>query len=217
GAGQYHERDRAGDREPRAAARSQVHHGRARHQRQRRLGDLRRHAQPDRPRELPPGVPGGLRRQVLLSTSPTGESRPTGTARRIDMAATTLQARSTRSKTPRRIQESRSDRIFTVVNYIVLTLLLLVILYPLIFIASASISDPDAVSSGRVWLWPVDINFNGYVTIFNHKPLVRGFANALFYVAVGTTLNLTLTLLAAYPLSRRDLVGRHWFMLLFVF
>ncbi|REF37196.1 carbohydrate ABC transporter permease [Thermasporomyces composti] len=133
------------------------------------------------------------------------------------MAATTLQARSTRSKTPRRIQESRSDRIFTVVNYIVLTLLLLVILYPLIFIASASISDPDAVSSGRVWLWPVDINFNGYETIFNHKPIVRGFANSLFYVAVGTTLNLTLTLLAAYPLSRRDLVGRHWFMLLFVF
>jgi multiple sugar transport system permease protein/putative aldouronate transport system permease protein len=133
------------------------------------------------------------------------------------MAATTLQARSTRTDTPRRIREARSDRIFTIVNYILLTVLLLTILYPLVFILSASISDPKAVSSGQVWFWPVDIDLSGYKAILEHKPIVRGFVNSLFYVLAGTSINVTLTLLAAYPLSRRDLVGRNWFMMLFVF
>ncbi|HEY8457822.1 MAG TPA: carbohydrate ABC transporter permease [Actinopolymorphaceae bacterium] len=125
--------------------------------------------------------------------------------------------RKDRTRRPTRIRESRSDQFFMIVTYVVLTLFLLAVLYPLIFIVSASVSDPLAVSSGQVWLWPVDLNFNGYEEILKHKPIVRGFANSLFYVVVGTLVNVTLTLLAAYPLSRRDLVGRNWFMMLFVF
>jgi putative aldouronate transport system permease protein len=116
-----------------------------------------------------------------------------------------------------RIKETRSDQIFTIANYIVLTLFLLAVLYPLIFILSASMSDPLAVSAGRVWLWPVDINFSGYQAVVEYNTIVRGFLNSVFYAGVGTLVNVTLTLLAAYPLSRRDLWGRNWFMLLFVF
>jgi putative aldouronate transport system permease protein len=115
------------------------------------------------------------------------------------------------------IRETRSDRIFTISNYIILTLFLLTILYPLVYIVSASMSAPQAVSSGRVWLWPVDLNFAGYEAIFQYRSIMTGFLNSLFYATVGTAINVTFTLLAAYPLSRRDLFGRNWFMLLFVF
>ena len=115
------------------------------------------------------------------------------------------------------IQETRSDRIFNVVNYLLLGMFLLAVLYPLVYILSASLSDPVAVSSGRVWLWPVDINMNGYQTILEYNSIVRGFLNSVFYATVGTTINVTLTLLAAYPLSRRDLFGRNGFMFVFVF
>ncbi|MEQ7011407.1 carbohydrate ABC transporter permease, partial [Actinopolymorpha sp. B17G11] len=114
-------------------------------------------------------------------------------------------------------RETRSDRIFTISNYVVLTLFLLAVLYPLVFILSASMSDPLAVSSGRVWLWPVDFNFTGYQAVVEYRSIVRGFLNSVFYAGFGTFVNVTLTLLAAYPLSRRDLYGRNWFMLLFVF
>lgn len=116
-----------------------------------------------------------------------------------------------------RIRETRSDQIFIIANYVVLTLFLLAVLYPLVFILSASMSDPIAVSSGQVWLWPVDFNFTGYQAVFEYRSIVRGFLNSVFYAGVGTFVNVTLTLLAAYPLSRRDLFGRNWFMLLFVF
>ncbi|MEQ7122876.1 carbohydrate ABC transporter permease, partial [Actinopolymorpha sp. B11F2] len=102
-----------------------------------------------------------------------------------------------------RIRETRSDRIFTISNYVVLTLFLLAVLYPLVFILSASMSDPLAVSSGRVWLWPVDFNFTGYQAVVEYRSIVRGFLNSVFYAGVGTFVNVTLTLLAAYPLSRR--------------
>ncbi|WP_020573790.1 carbohydrate ABC transporter permease [Actinopolymorpha alba] len=115
------------------------------------------------------------------------------------------------------IKETRTDRIFNACNYVILGLFLIAVLYPLLYILSASFSDPQAVLSGRVWLWPVDVNLNGYRAIFEYQSIVRGFLNSLFYAGVGTLVNVTLTLLAAYPLSRRDLFGRNSFMLLFVF
>lgn len=115
------------------------------------------------------------------------------------------------------IRDTRSDRAFTIGNYIALSLILLLVLYPLVFVVSASMSDPTAVSAGRVWLWPVELNFNAYKTIFQYRSIVTGFLNSLFYATVGTTVNVILTLLAAYPLSRRDLYGRNWVMMMFVF
>lgn len=115
------------------------------------------------------------------------------------------------------VKEPRQDKAFNVVNYIILSIFLLVILYPLVFIVSASISDPIAVSSGEVWLWPVDITFTGYEAIINYKTIVSGFLNSLFYAGVGTTINVILTMLAAYPMSRRDLYGRNALMFFFAF
>ncbi|MGW0231060.1 carbohydrate ABC transporter permease [Actinopolymorpha singaporensis] len=115
------------------------------------------------------------------------------------------------------LKETRSDRIFNVCNIAVLGLFLVAVLYPLVYILSASFSSAQAISSGQVWLWPVDFNLEGYKAIFEYKSIVTGFLNSVFYAVVGTLINVTMTLLAAYPLSRRDLYGRNGFMFLFVF
>ncbi|MDQ0973639.1 carbohydrate ABC transporter permease [Neobacillus sp. NPDC093182] len=116
-----------------------------------------------------------------------------------------------------KIGESRGDRIFTVCNYIFLSLLVLSVLYPLIYVLSASLSSTNAVASGRVWLFPVEFSLLGYKTIFEYSKIWVGYGNSLFYMIVGTTVNVILTILAAYPLSRRDFYGRGIFMFLFVF
>ncbi|WP_419955503.1 carbohydrate ABC transporter permease [Neobacillus niacini] len=115
------------------------------------------------------------------------------------------------------IKETKSDRIFTIVNYSVLSLLLVVFLYPLIYIVSASFSSTEAVLSGKVWLWPVDFSLEGYKAVFDYKLIWTGYANSIFYTVVGTLINIGMTILAAYPLSRDEFFGRKFFMLLFLF
>jgi putative aldouronate transport system permease protein len=110
-----------------------------------------------------------------------------------------------------------SDRAFTIVNYGVLLLFLIAVAYPLIFVFSASFSDPKAVISGDMWLWPVGATLDGYRAVFHNNRIVVGFQNSLFYTVVGTLASVILTILAAYPLSRKDLAGRNFIMFLFVF
>lgn len=117
----------------------------------------------------------------------------------------------------RGIRESRGDQVFTIINYAILTIVLLVVLYPLIYIVSASFSNPRAVTSGQVWLWPVEPTLAGYEAVFKHKYLMSGFGNSVFYTVVGTIINVILTVLAAYPLSRPDLPFRRTITFLFYF
>jgi multiple sugar transport system permease protein/putative aldouronate transport system permease protein len=115
------------------------------------------------------------------------------------------------------IRDTHGDRIFNAVNFVVLSVYLLIILYPLVYIVSASFSSPAAVTSGLVRLWPVDPTTIAYETIFKDPAIVRGFLNSVFYAVAGTAVNVVLTLLAAYPLSRPDLRGRGWIMFFFFF
>lgn len=115
-----------------------------------------------------------------------------------------------------RIRDARSDRIFTAWTGIVLALLTLSVLYPLIYVVSASFSNPHAVNGGKMWLWPVQVTVDGYRTVFQYHEIVTGFLNSLFYAVVGAFISVSLTLLAAYPLSRRDLVGRTPIMIFFL-
>jgi putative aldouronate transport system permease protein len=115
------------------------------------------------------------------------------------------------------IRDTGGDRFFNAVTYGILALFLLVILYPLIYIVSSSISDPDAVTSGQVWLWPVEPTLIAYQRIFREPALINGFLNSIFYTVVGTAINVVLTILAGYPLSRKDLPGRGVILFLFLF
>jgi putative aldouronate transport system permease protein len=120
-------------------------------------------------------------------------------------------------KSSNTIYETTSDRIFDVINTILLTLALIIVIYPLIFIVSSSLSTSEAVIAGAVWLWPVGWDTAGYEAVFNHKNIVSGFANSFLYMTTGTILNVILTIMAAYPLSRRDFIGRGFWMFVFTF
>ncbi|WP_145945522.1 carbohydrate ABC transporter permease [Paenibacillus sp. Y412MC10] len=118
---------------------------------------------------------------------------------------------------PSIMKEARADQWFTLLNYAVLSIILIVVLYPLVFVVSASFSSSTAVLSGRVWLWPVEPTLEGYRAVFKNAMVVKGFLNTMFYTVAGTGINLVFSVMAAYPLSRKDFRGRNGFMLLFVF
>jgi putative aldouronate transport system permease protein len=114
-------------------------------------------------------------------------------------------------------QMSLQDRLFTAATYVLLGFIFLIVAYPLIFIVSASFSSPTAIISGRMWLWPVEPTLSGYKAVFEHKRILYGFMNSLFYAGLGTLINVTLTIMAAYPMSRKDFAARNVLMVLFVF
>lgn len=110
----------------------------------------------------------------------------------------------------------KSNKLFDVTNIVLLTIIVLLCAYPLWFIIIASISNPDLVNTGKVWLWPRDISFTGYKNLFNDPRIMRGYFNTILYTAGGTILNLFVTLPAAYALSRKDFVGRKFFNIMFL-
>ena len=116
-----------------------------------------------------------------------------------------------------KISETRADRVFDVMNYVILTICLLIVAYPLYFIVIASISDPVDVNAGKVFLYTVKVTLDGYRRILEYDSFFTGYRNTLMYTLVGTTVNMALTVPAAYALSRKDLVGRNFFMMLITF
>jgi multiple sugar transport system permease protein/putative aldouronate transport system permease protein len=116
-----------------------------------------------------------------------------------------------------KMKETRQDKIFSVINRIFLGICILIIVYPLIYIISSSFSDPNAVLAGRVILWPVDFSLAGYKAVFQYNRIWTGYANSIYYAGLGTLINVILTIMAAYPLSRKDFNGRNILMFLFTF
>ncbi|WP_449600621.1 carbohydrate ABC transporter permease [Paenibacillus sp. Marseille-Q9583] len=116
-----------------------------------------------------------------------------------------------------KIKESTGDKLFLTTIYILLSLVVIAVIYPLIFIISSSISSPAAVTSGRVWLWPVDISFKGFEVLLNTPEIITGYGNSIFYTAAGTFISVVLTIMIAYPLSRRGFFGRNTLMMIITF
>lgn len=117
----------------------------------------------------------------------------------------------------RKISETRADRVFDVMNYLILTICLLLVAYPLYFVVIASISDPVDVNAGKVILYPVKATMDGYRRILEYDSFFSGYRNTLLYTGLGTLVNMLITVPAAYALSRKDLVGRNFFMMLITF
>ncbi|MCI8929127.1 MAG: carbohydrate ABC transporter permease [Lachnospiraceae bacterium] len=116
-----------------------------------------------------------------------------------------------------RISASRDDLVYYIISGFIMSVLLVMALYPMVFVLSASFSSGDAVSSGKVILWPVELNLEGYKTVFRNNDILRAYWNTLLYTAAGTLINVSMALITAYPLSRRDLRGRGFLMLIFTF
>ena len=117
----------------------------------------------------------------------------------------------------KKIKNSYHDIIFNVIVYGLAAATLLIVLYPLYFVVIASFSDPSAVASGQIWLVPKGFTLDGYTELLKHNEIWRGYKNTILYTIVGTFVGLAVNIPAAYALSRKDLVGKKFFMLMFVF
>ena len=114
-----------------------------------------------------------------------------------------------------RIRYSTEDRVFSLVAYSLATFALIITLYPLIYCVSASLSNPMEVVKGNVLLFPKDLTLIAYQAVAKNKSMLTGYANTIFYTALGTAINLIMTIAAAYPLSKRDFRGRNGITFLF--
>lgn len=104
----------------------------------------------------------------------------------------------------RRIGRCRSDVIYDTILFILLSLVFLVVAYPLYFVIISSVSDPIAVSNGEVTFYPIGFTLDGYREVFKTNTVVRGFLNSLLYTVCGVSVNLLVTLPTGYALSRKD-------------
>lgn len=109
----------------------------------------------------------------------------------------------------------KGERALDVLNYILITIILLIIAYPLIYVVSASFSDPNMVASGKMWLLPKGFTLEGYQRVFQEKEIWTGYANTIYYTVVGTLISVILTMVCAYPLSRKDFKARNVFTVFF--
>lgn len=115
------------------------------------------------------------------------------------------------------VKRTRTDKWLDFINAAALTVVILLILYPLVFVVVASLSDPVAIYNDPLRLWPAKINLESYKAVFENKDIWRGFGNSVMYTVVGTLINIVMTTLAAYPLSRRRFYGKSLFTFFFVF
>lgn len=123
----------------------------------------------------------------------------------------------TRSTRRLRIQLRTGDRVFYFLVNLFALFMFVVVLYPLIYVVSSSFSSPDAVLSGKVVFLPVEFSLEGYKTVFGYQDVLTGYMNTILYTVLGTTINIIMTLICAYPLARKTLPFRNFFMFLFTF
>lgn len=122
-----------------------------------------------------------------------------------------------RTRSVLKLKDFTNDRVFDVAVNLVVFGILLAVMYPLYFVVIASVSDPDAVNSGRVLLFPVKIGFQGYRHILGDNRIWLGYRNTILYAVIGTLVGLVTTLPGAYALSRTDLRGGSIIMKLMIF
>lgn len=117
----------------------------------------------------------------------------------------------------RKMKTSLEDKIYYFIIYAISFILLVTVLYPMIFIMSASFSSPNAVSTGQVTFLPVEPSIEGYTAVFKDARIPMGYRNTIFYTVFGTLINVFMTLICAYPLARKRLPHRGAITFFFTF
>lgn len=105
--------------------------------------------------------------------------------------------------------KKKNDAIFQSIVYILTGLICIITIYPLIYVISASFSDPARILGGDVVLWPVDFTLNAYQRVFSSSDILTGYRNTIIYTFFGTIVNMFFTIICAYPLSLPDLKGKN--------
>ncbi len=116
-----------------------------------------------------------------------------------------------------KIKQTWDNRLFYILDTVFLYFMILVVILPLMHVVSVSLSSPGAVSAGRVLIFPVDLNFNAYGTLVRTQSIITGMLNTIYYTFMGTVLNIFVTIICAYPLSRKNLPGKKFLLWIFTF
>ena len=120
-------------------------------------------------------------------------------------------------KTQNRLKETKGDKVFNVINIVLLTGLTLIMIYPLYFTVIASLSDIVKVNNGEVFFWPKGFQTEAYVNVFSNSTIWTGYRNSIAYTVLGTLYNVGMTISCSYALSRPGLKGKAVLNLFFVF
>lgn len=116
-----------------------------------------------------------------------------------------------------RMIRGRADVAMDIVVYVIMILMSIIFLYPVVYAIANSFSGADAVLRREVWLWPVDFTLQSYKLVMEHQYVLPAYWNTILYTVLGTAYSLVLTVLGAYPMSRRYLPFRNLFMLVIAF
>ena len=116
-----------------------------------------------------------------------------------------------------RIQHAKSDQIFFTLTYLVMFVLLVIVLYPMLYIVACSFSDRMAVLSGRVTIFPINFSLEGYKTVFRYPDILSGYGNTIFYTVAGTLLNVCMSMICAFPLAQKGWPLKKSIMMVFTF
>ena len=107
-----------------------------------------------------------------------------------------------------RNRKINSEKIFDIVITVLMGIIALLFLLPLLNVVACSFSSADKVVAGEVGLLPIEFSLDGYKKAFSESALWTGFRNSVLYTVLGTIIQVSLQMLCAYPLSRRDFKGR---------
>ena len=109
------------------------------------------------------------------------------------------------------------DRRMLLLNKIIIGFIVLITLVPMLYILVASFMDPKALVSKGISFNPSDWTVEGYQRVFSDKSILRGFLNSLFYSFGFAFLTIMVSVFTAYPLAKKDLVGRRWINYFLIF
>lgn len=109
----------------------------------------------------------------------------------------------------RKIKQHGFDLAFDIIIKVLSVLIIILVMYPLIYVLSASLSNPLAITRGQVWLFPKQFTLEAYKSVFGNLKILSGYKNTILITGVATLINLAMTTICAYPLSRKDLWGRN--------
>ncbi|WP_238178167.1 carbohydrate ABC transporter permease [Paenibacillus contaminans] len=114
------------------------------------------------------------------------------------------------------VRKNTTEKSFDVLILFFMLFVIVITLYPFVYVASMSISDPRNVINNSVWLWPKGFSLEAYKRVFDNPDVWRSYYNTLFYTVVGTAVNVAMTILGAYPLARRTFFLRNQIMVFIV-
>ena len=109
---------------------------------------------------------------------------------------------------------TKGEKIFYAVNDTLLLIISAIALYPLIYVLSASLSNPNIVAEGRVWLLPKGFSVQNYLKVLNYTGIWQAYGNTVIYAVFGTAFSLFITICLAYPLSKKRLHGKTFFTIM---